>query len=178
MLDSPYNQLDVLVTYWVCRQRLQTEADRRCGSSSPLLAVSPHETSPADLKQEWKTERETMKSCTPKQMPDARVSGGKCKLVCYLHRHGAYIPGCINEFQLCLQISGGFLYKINERWSCCIWHSQNRMCRNHARNRANTKGTSIWLEGKLSLWQTECNERMREKFCIWGSTTSCRATFN
>lgn len=41
-------------TYWVCRQKLQTEVDKRRGSSSLLLAVSQHVTSPGDLK-EWET---------------------------------------------------------------------------------------------------------------------------
>lgn len=56
-------------THWACRLRLQTEADKRRGSSSLLSAASPHVTSLADLKKERKKkQKETM---THKDKPEA-----------------------------------------------------------------------------------------------------------
>lgn len=44
------SQFSIYKTYWACHLRLRIRAGKRCGSSSRLLAVSPHGTSPADLK--------------------------------------------------------------------------------------------------------------------------------
>lgn len=92
----------------MCHRRLQTRADKRRGSSSPLLAASPPVTSPADLKRVEGRQKETMTHDDKKSFPNNGLRRMRDSLRCPLVVNTGL--SCFSKYYgcVCVELRGGF----------------------------------------------------------------------